>query len=195
MLMRLYELNWGIYPRRVLVYLAEKGIDNIDRVSVDLMNGENRQPSFLGLNPSGTVPVLEVRGSVRQRGGNSGVNGGGHWSGGRGGDLAWHGVDRWRCKFGHRLGLHVAVLGLPFVVGLQQHRADQSDDRSFIGEDADNIGTAFDLLVQAFTRVGRVDLGPVLARKVHVRQHIGLALVDEAAKPGPLVAQLVGDVT
>ncbi len=62
--MRLYEFNWGIYPRRVLVYLAEKGIDNVDRVSVDMMGGENRQPPFLALNPSGTVPVLEVRPGV-----------------------------------------------------------------------------------------------------------------------------------
>jgi hypothetical protein len=34
----------------------------------------------------------------------------------------------------------------------------------------------------------------MLGGEVHVRQHIGLALVDEGAKPGPLFAQLVGDV-
>ena len=58
--MRLYEFDWGIYPRRVLVYLAEKGITDIELVPVDAMNGENHQPPFLALNPSGTVPVLEV---------------------------------------------------------------------------------------------------------------------------------------
>jgi len=52
------------------------------------------------------------------------------WSrlGGCGGKLGWYGVDRRRCKVGHGLGLHVAVLELPLVVGLQQHRADQADD-------------------------------------------------------------------
>ena len=66
--MKLYEFEWGIYPRRVLVYLAEKGITDLDRVSVDLMNGENRQLAFLELNPAGKVPVLDVRseGVIRQ---------------------------------------------------------------------------------------------------------------------------------
>lgn len=57
--MRLYEFNWGIYPRRVLIYLAEKKID-LERVAVDVLTGENRQPSFLAINPSGTVPVLQL---------------------------------------------------------------------------------------------------------------------------------------
>ncbi|MGB3683342.1 MAG: glutathione S-transferase family protein [Rubrobacteraceae bacterium] len=66
--MKLYEFAWGIYPRRVLVYLAEKGITDLDRIPVDLMRGENRQPAFLELNPAGTVPVLDVRpeGIIRQ---------------------------------------------------------------------------------------------------------------------------------
>lgn len=58
--MRLYELDWGLYPRRVLIYLAEKGITDIERVPVDLMSGANRSPEFLAINPAGTVPVLEV---------------------------------------------------------------------------------------------------------------------------------------
>ena len=66
--MKLYEFEWGIYPRRVLVYLAEKGITDLDRTPVDLMRGENRRPAFLKLNPAGTVPVLDVRpgGIIRQ---------------------------------------------------------------------------------------------------------------------------------
>ena len=40
-----------------------------------------------------------------------------------------------RCgQLGHDFDLHVAVLQLPFVVLLEQHRADQPDDRGFIGE-------------------------------------------------------------
>ena len=51
------------------------------------------------------------------------------------------------CEFGHDFGLHVAVLKLQLVVGLKQHCADQPDGRVLIGEDADDIGAAFDLLV------------------------------------------------
>ena len=50
--------------------------------------------------------------------------------------------------------MHVAVLELPFVVGLQQDGADQADDGAFVGEYADDIGAAFDLLIQPFERVG-----------------------------------------
>jgi len=65
---------------------------------------------------------------------------------------------------------------------------------ALIGEDADDIGAAFDLFVQALDRVGRVDLHPVLRGEVHVGQHVSLAVVDERAELGPLVAELVGDV-
>jgi hypothetical protein len=43
-------------------------------------------------------------------------------------------------QLGHRFDLHVAVLQLPFVVLLEQHRTDQPDSRGLIGEDADDIG-------------------------------------------------------
>lgn len=62
--MKLYAVDWSFYPRRVLVYLAEKGITDLDPVHVDLWKGENREPAFLALNPAGTVPVLEVRPGV-----------------------------------------------------------------------------------------------------------------------------------
>jgi glutathione S-transferase len=60
--MRLYELTWGIYPRRVIIYLAEKGLGaaTLERVSLDVLLGENRNPSYLAINPSGTLPTLEI---------------------------------------------------------------------------------------------------------------------------------------
>ena len=61
-----------------------------------------------------------------------------------------------RGQFGHCLDLHVALLQLPLVVLLQQHRADQPDDRRLIWEDADDIGAPLDLLVEPFERVGAV---------------------------------------
>jgi glutathione S-transferase len=58
--MKLYELSWGVYPRRVIIYLAEKGISHLERIPVDLVRGENRQSEHLARNPAGTVPVLAI---------------------------------------------------------------------------------------------------------------------------------------
>ena len=66
---------------------------------------------------------------------------------------------------GEGLDLHVAVLALPLVILLEKHRADQADDRVLIWEDADDIGAAFDFLVQALERVGGVQLAAVRAGK------------------------------
>ncbi len=40
-----------------------------------------------------------------------------------------------------------AVAGLPFVVHVREHRADESDQGGFVGEVADDSGASFDLLV------------------------------------------------
>ena len=67
---------------------------------------------------------------------------------------------------GDRLKGHVSgPLDRPFVVLLQQECADQAGDRSLVGEDADDVGAPFDLTVQAFERVDRVQLGPMGAGK------------------------------
>lgn len=58
--MKLYQFAWGPYPRRVLIYLQEKGIDDIELVDVDVVAGETHTPAFLAINPTGTVPVLEL---------------------------------------------------------------------------------------------------------------------------------------
>ena len=59
--MILYDAVWAPNPRRVRMYLAEKGID-LDRRTVDLAGGENLRQPFLSLNPRGTVPVLQLDG-------------------------------------------------------------------------------------------------------------------------------------
>lgn len=58
--MKLYQFSWGPYPRRVLIYLQEKGIDNIELVDLDVVRGDSRTDAFLKKNPAGTVPVLET---------------------------------------------------------------------------------------------------------------------------------------
>jgi len=57
--MKLYTFAFAPNPRRVHVYLAEKGID-LTLETVDIMSGQNRQPEFLKKNPLGSLPVLEL---------------------------------------------------------------------------------------------------------------------------------------
>ncbi len=57
--MKLYDVKTAPNPRRVRVFLAEKGID-VPTVQVDMRRGEHRSAEFLRRNPSGKVPVLEL---------------------------------------------------------------------------------------------------------------------------------------
>ena len=57
--MKLYDLKAGTNPRRVRIFLAEKGL-TVPRDEVDMPGGENRRESFLAINPMGTLPVLEL---------------------------------------------------------------------------------------------------------------------------------------
>jgi glutathione S-transferase len=56
--MKLYN-SMGPNPKVVRMFMAELGIE-IDTQEVDLMAGENRQPAFMALNPTGTLPALEL---------------------------------------------------------------------------------------------------------------------------------------
>jgi glutathione S-transferase len=58
-IMELYEYTMAPNPRRVRIFLAEKGIE-VPNVQVDLAKGEHRQPEFLKINPMAGVPVLEL---------------------------------------------------------------------------------------------------------------------------------------
>ena len=58
--MKLYVSPFAPNPRRVTMFMAEKGITGIELVSVDLMKDEHRTPEFLSKNPLGLVPVLEL---------------------------------------------------------------------------------------------------------------------------------------
>jgi len=45
-------------PRRVRVFLAEKGVD-IPKTEVSIIEGENLKPEYLAVNPRGLLPTLE----------------------------------------------------------------------------------------------------------------------------------------
>lgn len=55
--MKLYDAAWAPSPRRVRVYLAEKGIE-VERVVVDLRGGEHLRTAFVDLNPQRQLPAL-----------------------------------------------------------------------------------------------------------------------------------------
>ncbi len=55
--MQLYDGGRASSPRRVRIFLAEKGID-VPKVSVDLGKLEHKNPAFTEINPLQRVPVL-----------------------------------------------------------------------------------------------------------------------------------------
>src|SRR5260370_1499345 len=57
--MKIYERPVAPNPRRLRIFVAEKGI-KIPYEQVDILKGENRTPEFLAKNPAGGLPVLEL---------------------------------------------------------------------------------------------------------------------------------------
>lgn len=55
--MKLYDMKHAPNPRRVRMFLAEKGVD-IERIPIDIPSGENLKPAYLKINPRGLVPAL-----------------------------------------------------------------------------------------------------------------------------------------
>lgn len=56
--MKLYDLSWGPWTRRVTIYLMEKGITEVE--VVPLLYGEQRDPEMVKKNPLGFLPTLEL---------------------------------------------------------------------------------------------------------------------------------------
>lgn len=57
--MKLYETARAPNPRRVRVFLAEKGM-TVETVEIDIMTSKHHSPEFARLNPLMRVPVLEL---------------------------------------------------------------------------------------------------------------------------------------
>lgn len=58
--MKLFSAHRAPNPRRVLMFLAEKGIGGIAIENVDLNQGEHRSAPFLAKSPLAKVPALEL---------------------------------------------------------------------------------------------------------------------------------------
>jgi glutathione S-transferase len=63
-IMKLYDARPSVSPRRVRMFLAEKGL-RIPTVQVNLQAGEHRSEAFARINPWLTVPVLEFDDGTR----------------------------------------------------------------------------------------------------------------------------------
>jgi glutathione S-transferase len=57
--MKIYDFVGAPNPKKLRVYLAEKGL-NVPTEQVSIITGENRTPEFLRKNPLGGLPVLEL---------------------------------------------------------------------------------------------------------------------------------------
>ena len=62
--MKLYDCAATPNPRRLNIFLAEKGIE-VPKIQVDLLKGENLQPAFLAINPRGILPTLVLDDGTR----------------------------------------------------------------------------------------------------------------------------------
>jgi glutathione S-transferase len=58
--MKLYDTPLAPNPRRVRWFMAEKGIDDIEVVSLNLMKGEHKTPEYLAKFGLANVPALEL---------------------------------------------------------------------------------------------------------------------------------------
>jgi len=62
--MKFYDCSTAPSPRRVRIFLAEKGI-SVPTVQVDLRNNEQLTLAFRAINPAATVPSLELDNGTR----------------------------------------------------------------------------------------------------------------------------------
>jgi len=59
--MKIYETKTAPNPRRVRMFMEEKGIlDKAEFVQIDLLKGENLTPEYAARNPMKKVPVMEL---------------------------------------------------------------------------------------------------------------------------------------
>lgn len=58
--MKMYVSSYAPNPRRVQMFIAEKGITGIEQVMVDIVAGEQKSEAFRAKNPFARTPALEL---------------------------------------------------------------------------------------------------------------------------------------
>ncbi|MDB9959407.1 glutathione S-transferase family protein [Gammaproteobacteria bacterium] len=58
--MKLYSSKFAPNPRKVLIYLKEKNISDIEIIDLDLMKLEHKTPEYRAIAPNSRVPALQL---------------------------------------------------------------------------------------------------------------------------------------
>ena len=58
--MKIYSSNFAPNPRKVLIYLKEKGISDIEIINLDLAKLEHKTPEYKAIAPNSRVPALQL---------------------------------------------------------------------------------------------------------------------------------------
>lgn len=58
--MKIYSSKFAPNPRKVLIYLKEKGITDIEIIDLDLAKLEHKTPEYMAIAPNSRVPALQL---------------------------------------------------------------------------------------------------------------------------------------
>ena len=58
--MKIYSSSFAPNPRKVLIYLKEKGISDIEIINVDIAKLEHKTPEYKAIAPNSRVPALQL---------------------------------------------------------------------------------------------------------------------------------------
>ena len=58
--MKIYSSSFAPNPRKVLIYLKEKGISDIEIINLDLAKLEHKTPEYKAIAPNSRVPALQL---------------------------------------------------------------------------------------------------------------------------------------
>jgi len=95
---------------------------------------------------------------------------------------------------GERFLGEVAPADEPLVVLLDQHRADEADCRGVVGEDADDVRSAPNLLVEPLERVGAAELWPVRGREAVEGQEVFFGCLEQLCDLRQRVTEALQDL-
>jgi hypothetical protein len=78
-----------------------------------------------------------------------------------------------------RAGGQVAARHEPLVVLLDAEHPGEADQGGIVGEDADHVGAAADLFVEALERIGRAQLAPVISWERVEGEQVRLGVLEQ----------------
>ena len=58
--MKLYDNKMANSPRKVRMFMAEKNIDDIEMIEIDMMKGEHKTPEYRAIAPNSRIPALQL---------------------------------------------------------------------------------------------------------------------------------------